>query len=212
MENWLFLTIPLAIAGLALLVMAAIVLRKSSYLRKLTPESHEVGDTILHDFAPEAVDWFRHLPWKRFRQQALGGIEGALARLRGISFAMGKASDSVIRNVRKAGQKAAREHEEAVAQHQAELEEKRREDERRLDEADLEDPDQLKAEEQRLIVAIAQNPRDDKLYSDLAKIYMRLRSYSDAVEALNQAVKLKPEDEQYAKRLERARAKKAEAK
>jgi tetratricopeptide (TPR) repeat protein len=211
LTNWLYLIIPLSIALAASLVVAVIAARKMSYLRKLTPESHEVGDTIVHDFAPEAVDWFRGIPWQQYRQRFLGNVEGILAHFRRISFALGKASDSVIRSVRRAGQQAGKEHEEAVAQRVAEKEEKKREEERDLDEVDMDDPDQLRSEEQRLIVAIAQDPKDHELYSDLAKVYMRLRHYGDAVEALEQVVRLKPGEEQYLKRLERAKRKKEEA-
>lgn len=212
MENSLFFTIPLGIAVGATVAVVVLILRKSSYLRRLTPESHELGDTVLHDFAPEVMDWYRHLPWKRLHQHLLGWVEVVLARLRGISFTLGKASDSVIRNVRRAGQQAGREHEQAVARREAELEEKRLQEEHDLDEIDMDDPEQLKAEEQRLIVAVAQDPKDHGVYSDLARVYMRLHAFSDAVDALEQAHRLAPGDEQYLKRLERAKRKRDEAK
>ena len=75
----------------------------------------------------------------------------------------------------------------------------------------LADPDQLRQEEQRLIVAIAQNPKDADLYSSLARVYMRLQNYTDAVEALEAAHKLVPDDESIASRLERARKRKEKA-
>jgi cytochrome c-type biogenesis protein CcmH/NrfG len=75
----------------------------------------------------------------------------------------------------------------------------------------MDDPEQLRAEEQRLIVEVAQNPKDHQLYSDLARVYMRLRVYTDAVEALQQALKLEPGNEQYLRRLERAKRKRDEA-
>lgn len=201
----LYLTIPLAIAAVALLAVGVVVLRKMPYLRKLTPEAHEVGDTILHDFAPEAVDWFRGIPWRQYLHRLLAELEGGLARLRGAMFALGRASDAALKSVRKAGQQAARSHEVVVAQLEEEKKAKVEEAERDLDEVDMDDPAELKAEEQRLIVAIAQHPRDHKLYSDLARVSMRLGSYGDAVEALQQATKLEPGNEEYTKRLERAK-------
>jgi tetratricopeptide (TPR) repeat protein len=79
------------------------------------------------------------------------------------------------------------------------------------DEIDMEDTEQVRQEEQRLIVAIAQNPKDAQLFSQLARVYMRLQNYGDAVEALTAATKLVPDDEMMAKRLERARRRKEKA-
>ena len=207
----LYLTIPLGIALVATLAAVVIVLRKMSYLRKLTPESHEMGDTVLHDYAPEAVEWFKGIPWRQYLHRVLATVEGFLDRVRTAMFSLGRASDSIMKSVRRAGQQAAKSHEVAVAQRVAEKEEKKKEEERDLDELDMEDPADLKAEEQRLIVAIAQNPRDPKLYSDLARVYMRLGSYTDATEALKEAVKLEPDNEEYGRRLERAKNRKAQA-
>jgi cytochrome c-type biogenesis protein CcmH/NrfG len=75
----------------------------------------------------------------------------------------------------------------------------------------MEDTEQVRQEEQRLIVAIAQNPKDAQLFSQLARVYMRLQNYGDAVEALTAATKLVPDDEMMAKRLERARRRKEKA-
>ncbi len=202
----LYITIPLGIALVALLAAMVIVWRKMPFLRKLTPEAHETGETLLHDFAPEAVDWARGIPWRQYLHKVLTELEIGLNRLRQGMFALGRASESMMKNVRKAGQQAAKSHEAAVAQ----LEEEKKEREAEYepgDEVDLTDPEQLKAEEQRLIVAIAQNPKDAALYSDLAKVYMRLRAYGDAVEALEQASRLVPENTEYLKRLERAKRK-----
>lgn len=187
------------------MAVAIIVGRKMPYLRKLTPEAHETGETLLHDFAPEAVTWVRGVPWRQYLHHALAEVEVGLNRLRQAMYAMGHASESVMKGVRKAGQQAAKSHEAAVAQQ--EEEKKEREAEYDPDEVDLTDPEQLKAEEQRLIVAIAQNPKDVSLYSDIARVYMRLHAYNDAVEALEQAVKLDPDTTEYLKRLERARRK-----
>lgn len=200
-----YLFIPLAIALVAVLVVAVIVARKMPYLRKLTPEAHETGETLIHDFAPEAVTWVRGVPWRQYLHRALAEIEIGLNRLRQAMYALGHASESVMKGVRRAGQKAARSHEAVVAQ--LEEQKKERETEYDADEIDLTDPEQLRAEEQRLIVAIAQNPKDVSLYSDIARVYMRLHAYHDAVEALEQAVKLDPDTTEYLKRLERARRK-----
>lgn len=207
----LYLTIPFGIALVAAIVLVVMVWRKMPYLRKLTPESHEVGDTVVHDLAPEAVDWLRGIPWRQYLHRTLAELEGWLTRLRTAMFALGKVSDTALKSVRRAGQQAAKSHEVAVTKLEEEKKEREQVVERDLDEVDMDDPEELKAEEQRLIVAIAQNPKDHALYSDMARVSLRLHSYQDAVEALEQAVRLEPGNEQYLKRLERAKRKRDEA-
>jgi hypothetical protein len=196
-----YLILPLIIALVALVVAAVIVWRKVSFLRKLTPESHEVGDTVLHDFAPELVDWVRGIPWRQFVRDVLVEIEKFLRRTRLMMSALDRASDKLVRKVRTVHQETSRAHEEVVAQREAQ----KREEDEEPDEIDMEDPEQLRQEEQRLIVAIAQNPKDWHLYSDLARVYMRLENFTDAAESLQAAVKLEPGNERLQRRLETAR-------
>jgi tetratricopeptide (TPR) repeat protein len=202
-----FFIIPLALALVALGGIAVIVWRKMPYLRKLMPESHQVGTTVLHDFAPEAIDWFESIPWRQYVHNALVEFEKFLRRVRLAMSSFDRISDQFIRKVRRVHQETARQHEQIVAEREEEAAAKQEEP----DEIDLDDPEQLRQEEQRLIVAIAQDPKDAGLYSRLARVYMRLQNYGDAIEALQQAVKNAPEDEMLAKRLERARRRKEKA-
>jgi len=117
-----------------------------------------------------------------------------------------RASDKVIRKVRNVHQATARQEEVIAAQRQEEVARQAEEP----DELDMDDPEQLQAEEQRLIVAIAQHPKEVDLYSQIARVYMRLHNYADAIEALKQATKLEPANDQFLKRLERARRKQTE--
>jgi tetratricopeptide (TPR) repeat protein len=200
----LYLILPLSIASVAALGIVAVVWRKMPYLRKLTPESHEVGDTLFHDFAPEVVDWFRGVPWRRYVHDVLVAFEQFLHRARGAMTAVDRVSSQLVRKVRQVHEKTAQQHEQVVAQLEQEKQERATEPD--PDAVDFDNPEQLKQEEQRLIVAIAQNPKDAALYSDLARISLRLGNTKDAVEAMEQATKLEPKNEQYLKRLERARA------
>lgn len=206
-----YLIVPLAIALGALIGVSVIVWRKMPYLRKLTPESHEVGDTLLHDLAPEALHWITHIPWRQYLHAILVELEKLLRWMRMVASAFDRVSDTVIRRVRRVHQDAAKQHEASVAKEEKKEEERREKEEHEPDDLDMRDPEQLKQEEQRLIIAIAQHPRDPKLYGDLAKIYMRVQAYGDAVEALEQAVKLDPENEYLTKRLERAHRRKIES-
>ena len=63
--------------------------------------------------------------------------------------------------------------------------------------------DQLKKEEQTLIVEIAKSPKDVDLYKKLADIYIEMGNNEDAHEALSAAYNLKPGDEELSKNLEK---------
>ncbi len=206
----LFLTIPLGLALVSLVVIIVIVWRKMPYLRKLTPEAHEMGDTVLHDFAPEMVDQIKSIPWRQSFQNVLMEFEKALRRGRLLISSLDRVSDKVIKKVRRVHEETERRKGDADRR----AEERKGEAERRKEEADeidMEDPDQLRQEEQRLIVAIAQSPKDVELYSRLARVYMRLQNYGDAIEALSAALKLAPKDMALITRLERARRRKEKA-
>ncbi|HXK36664.1 MAG TPA: hypothetical protein VJ553_03725 [Candidatus Paceibacterota bacterium] len=200
-----FLIIPLGIILACAIGVGVIVWRKLPYLRKLTPESHELGETVLHDYAPEAVDWYRGIPWRRYQHSIALELETLLRRIRSAMSVLDRMSDRLGQQVRGMGQRAAKQHEKVIAQIEQEKQERIVEPD--PDAVDFDDPEQLKQEEQRLIIAIAQSPKDATLYSDLARITMRLGNYSDAVEAMEQAMKLEPGNEAYLKRLERAKRK-----
>ncbi len=203
----MFVTIPLLIAFVSLCVIAYMVWRKMPFLRKLTPESHEVGSTVFHDFAPELVEWLQAIPWRQYVRNVLVEFERLLRRARLLMSSLDRASDKVIRKVRRVHEETERQQKQIVAERKEEV--ARREEE--PDEIDMADPEQVKLEEQRLIVAIAQNPKDVALYSNLARVYMRMQNYGDAVEALDAAVKLDPESDDLKRRLERAERRKEKA-
>lgn len=197
----MYLLIPLILALASLIAIAVVVYRKMQYLRKLAPQSHPAGQTILHDYAPEVVDWAQAIPWRRFLHNALVEFEKFLRKGRLLMSSLDRMSDRVIRKVRTVHQETAKQDQVITAQ--------RQEDQARMaeepDEIDRDDPEQLRQEEQRLIVAIAQNPKDVEQIVRLARVYMRLEVYGDAIEAFEAALKLDAGNEILQKRLKRAR-------
>ncbi len=61
----------------------------------------------------------------------------------------------------------------------------------------------LKAEEQRLIIEIAKNPKDATLYRELGNIYMKTGEINDAWESFKKALELEPTDEESKGKLEK---------
>ena len=57
-----------------------------------------------------------------------------------------------------------------------------------------------KREEQRLIIEIAKNPKDSKLYGLLGELYVKMGDYSDAKESFEAAIELDPANEELKKK------------
>ena len=67
--------------------------------------------------------------------------------------------------------------------------------------AKLSPEEKQKKEEHVLIIEIAKNPKSPELYKKLADLYILEENFSDAVEALETAMKLNPEDKKTAAKL-----------
>ena len=59
----------------------------------------------------------------------------------------------------------------------------------------------MKKEEQRLIIEIAKNPKDFKLYEVLGDLYVKMNNFSDAKESFEAAIELNPHNEKLQKKL-----------
>ena len=59
----------------------------------------------------------------------------------------------------------------------------------------------MKKEEQRLIIEIAKNPKDFKLYEILGDVYLKTNNLSDAKESYEAAIELNPHNEELQKKL-----------
>ena len=62
----------------------------------------------------------------------------------------------------------------------------------------------LKNEEQRLIMEIAKNPKDARLYEALGDLYMEMSGFIDAKESYEAAIELNPQDESLKQKLSSA--------
>ena len=59
----------------------------------------------------------------------------------------------------------------------------------------------MKREEQKLIIEIAKNPKDSKLYEILGDLYVKMNNLSDAKESFEAAIELSPNSEILQKKL-----------
>ncbi len=199
----MFVIIPLSIALVSAVGMGVIAYRKMPYLRRLDPEAHPVGASIWHDFFPELVDGARSVNVSEYKRASLFELEKVLRRIRIIFSAVDRFSDSLIKAVRQEHLETALNQE---ANHRQEPESPVRQSAEERSAAKQETgtgEGDLKHKEQELIIAIAQDPKNAALYQRLARVYLDIGNFSDALESLQAAAKLEPDNEAVKKELER---------
>ncbi len=195
---FLFLVIPAA-------GIAYIVHRKMPYLRKLTPEAHEFGDSVLHDFFPEVAEHINQATIKQYQASFLKELEKLARRWRVVTLKMDHLSDRLIKKLRHS-------HISTHLEHQALLQEQETVVEPPVTpEANTEPTmDDLRAQEQQLIIQIAQNPKEFALYDQLGDLYLAMDNEAEARESFEAALALNPHDPVVARKYSQL-LKKAEA-
>lgn len=174
--------------------ISVIVFRKMPYLNKLTPEAHTGGD-ILTDLFPEFSDVFKSLKFKEYWNLWLVELEKLLRRLRVASLKMDRISDSWIKRIRRGNSfrtttSPVLEKTEAVESQIV-----------KVQSAPGTTMEDMKREEQRLIIEIAKNPKDSKLYEVLGDLYTKMNNFSDAKESYEAAIELSPNNGELQKKL-----------
>lgn len=175
------------------------------YLNKLTPESHlparpgflGVGGDILNDLIPEFSELVKNFKLKEHRDFWLLELEKFLRRLRVVSLKMDRISDSWIKKIRKGSNFGlmvpVADQTKAPAPRTYPVLKTTVED--------------MKKEEQKLIIEIAKTPKDSKLYETLGDLYVKMDSLSDAKESFEAAVELSPNSERLRKKLSKVQEK-----
>lgn len=176
--------------------MAVVVRRKISYLRKLSPEANEVSDNIFEDFFPELISWFNKIPWHQYRQTSLQEIEKGLRRMRLVFLKIDHASARLIQKVRHTHLSTKLERsitdqseistEIVVPGHMEIVAEPT--------------PEDLKAQEQQLIIEIAQDPKNVNLYEKLGDLYLKMDVVADAKEAYEAGLGFNPDNQTLARK------------
>src|SRR3989344_8297726 len=188
----MFIFIPLTLILTSVVGISVIVFRKMPYLNKLIPEIHAGGD-VFKDLFPEFSEGFKSLKLKEYWNLWLIEFEKFLRRLRVVSLKMDRISDSWIKKIRKGNisrviTSTSSEKQEigvSVIKPQSPLV------------ATMED---MKKDEQRLIIEIAKNPKDFRLYEVLGDLYVKMNNLSDAKESFEAAMELSPHNEELQKK------------
>lgn len=185
-----FLLIPLSIMLGSALGITMIIWRKWPYLKKLD-QAESVTKTSLGGFLKsEFVASMQALKLKEHKERFLAESEKVLRRLRVVLLKIENSVSHLLEQFQAAKRNQSNGKQEelpasptifpeqsSVFTPSSEL--------RGLD---------WKIQEQQLILQIAQNPKEIKLFKKLALLYMKTKQWQDASDALNEALKREPND------------------
>src|SRR3989344_9178074 len=153
-----------------------IVWRKMPYLRKLTVTDVQSGQSIWSDLFPELASGVNSTRLKHYRGVWLLELEKVLRRLRVMSMKMDRMSDSLIKRIRNVTE---RKHPAGSTSSPQVLPAAVLKTEEQTKQATT---DEMKREEQRLIIEIAKNPKNSALYDVLGDLYVKMSNFADAKE------------------------------
>lgn len=205
----LFIFIPLGLILISTLGIIIVVSRKIPYLKKLNPEeivplsenSYDFGwKLFISDFFPEIDYGTVNLKIKEYKDLWLGELEKFIRKLRLISLKIDRASDTVIKKIRKVNRKEIIVQSSEVASSDPDL--------IAGPPLDIKEPETqlhkteefIKSEEQRIIIEIAKDPKNGELYKELGELYIEMKSFQDAKDSFQAALELRPDDEDLKKR------------
>ena len=191
----MFILIPIAVAVVALIGAGIIVGKKITYLRKLNPESHEVGVSLWHDMFPEAINTANKIQVREHWSHWLTELEKVLRQTRVWFSKLDRWWAGIINRVRTAREDSMPEDAQTSLVDEVASVPSVEPSVRIVNKKSKLDPQKLKEEEQRLIVEIAQNPKDGLLYETLGDVYVQMGNFNDAIESFKAAISLNPEDQ-----------------
>ena len=204
----MYIILPASLLVGSVAIIVWIVLRKFTYLKRLTPEALEatmgVQDGFFTELFPELTALIRRINLRAYGVNFLTEFEKLLRKFRLISLKIDGLTNRLIHRVRK----------ETKEQVQILKETKIENDEKSNggDNLDLIDElgdsqEDLRQKEQLLIIEIAKNPKDTQLYKELGTIYMRTGEWEDAKQSFEKVLDLEPDDETTKRRLGRVLSK-----
>ena len=145
------------------------------------------------EFLPEVNSFLGNINFQSYRKTYIVGFEKFLRRLRVLSLRIDSFTYNLIAKIKSSSQKNS-EVEQSKPLNKGELNIKTEEEDSRPI-IILSKEENLEQEEQELILRIARDPKNTKLYKKLGSIYLRLKNYDDAAESFKTALKLNPENE-----------------
>lgn len=196
----MFLFVPLLLIFISILGIALIIFRKKDNINKFysinvtsDPEAAVLAGPGFNwqsygaEFFPEIASLLRKFKFHEHKSMWLMEAEKLLRRTRLVFLRIDRFSDELIKKIRRIHLNG----QEAVGPVEAKpvVEEVPAQPEEAIS------PAFLKNEEERLILEIAKNPKDPKLYEALGDLYSEMDSPGDAKESYEAAIELNPQSD-----------------
>lgn len=189
----MFILIPLTLILASTVVISVIVFRKMPYLNKLTPETHAGGD-VLNDLFPELSGGLKSLKLGEYGNLWFIELEKFLRRLRLFFLKIDRMSDAWIKKIRSGNiSRATNLAEEKEGLPEVPVS--------KTYSAPVITMEDMRKEEQGLIIEIAKNPKNPSLYEALGDLYLKMNIFSDAKESFEAAIELNPQNENLKQKL-----------
>jgi len=187
----LFLLIPLGIFVGSVVTTAILISRKFVYLKKLSPDIIDNAvpgqENFWQEMFPGLADKIKIEKLREYRINFLAEFEKLLRRFRLVSLKIDSATNNLINKIRQ----SVTRHENSISISSEVINQ----------EAIVKSATPVvqekdwKEEEHRIIIEIAKNPKDHRLYKRLGNIYMRTGELVDAAESFKKVLELVPDDE-----------------
>ncbi len=139
------------------------------------------------NFFPEVGGFLKRMDLPKFKGKFFDEIEKGLRFVRVASLKVDSATNSMIHKVKKNGTNG-NGHGEEVVEGVAEMQRN------------------FQDEEERLITAISEEPKNPVLYKKLGDLYIEMKNNDDAVEAFKVSLELNPEDKEVQEKLRNMKA------
>lgn len=204
----MFIIIPLALIIFSLVAIFFIIYKKLPQLKSISSVS---GDSSVpskynlfsvnsfNDFFPEIAEYLKRIKFHEYKNMWLMEVEKILRRLRLVSLKMDRFSDHLIKKIRKVGDSQPKKvdamQELRMSEPVAEQSVKVIKEKSFQDKPAIVSMESLKSEEQKLIIEVAKNPKDYRLYETLGDLYMKMENFGDAKESYEAAKELNPHSE-----------------
>lgn len=178
--------IPIALVIVSGAGIFLIIRKKIPYLKKLEESGFEEEGNFFKLMFPEIFSRLERLDVDAYKKRFYNEYEKFLRRVKILSLKIDNYANKWLEGVASKGNGEA----EKTANGSPEIEDSPQSASEKLEEA----ADELKKEEQSLIMEIAKNPKDVNLYSQLAEIYIKMGDKQDAEESLKTGLELDPEN------------------
>lgn len=164
------LLIPLVIISLLSLIILVLVWRKFAQLKRLPLENTNGNGSFVANFFPELSGFLGKLNLAGYKNKVLKETEKSLRVIRLLSLKMDSATNSMIHKI------------------------KQNDDSNKTEKTEEEPKIDFQAEEEKLITAISEEPKNPVLYKKLGNLYFEMENLNDAAEAFKVCLELDTTD------------------